>query len=236
MVQLIEYAAVVSSAIYAVGLAGRHGMDPVGTLSTAMIVSFGGGTLRDLFLARRPLFWIEQEEYVVVVLTIAAVGAFFPKLAARSERWLTVPDALGLGLFAVSGTAIARQEGAGPLVSSLLGVVTGTFGGVIGDVVCNRVPSLFRPAPLYATCAFVGAWCLLIPVWAGADSRAVQPFAVAAVVTLRLIAVRRDWTMKPVGDSRPADELQSSGVNGPATTRKRSRSARRPSSSAQRSR
>lgn len=227
-------------------------MDPVGTLATAMIVSFGGGTLRDLFLDRHPLFWIEREEYVAVVLGIAAVGVLLPRWAERSERWLTAPDALGLGLFAVSGTAIARQEGAGPLVSALLGVVTGTFGGVIGDVVCNRVPSLFRPAPLYATCAFVGAWCLLIPVRLGADPRAVQPFAVAATVLLRLIAVRRGWSMKPIGGAAPVPDddppppprsppvqsppVQSGGVNGAATARRRSRSARKPKSSAQRSR
>ncbi|QDT15570.1 trimeric intracellular cation channel family protein [Alienimonas californiensis] len=202
MVQIIEYAAVVSAAIYAVGLASRHGMDAVGTLALAVIVSFGGGTLRDLLLDRHPLFWIARERYVVVVAFIVTIGVLAPRRVARLEGWLRVPDALGLGTFAITGVVIARQEGAGPLVSALLGVVTGTFGGVMGEVVCNRVPSLFKPStPLYASCAFVGAWCFLIPVQLGADPRAVQPFAVAAIVVLRLIAVRRQWKLKPVGDS-----------------------------------
>ena len=211
MVPLIEYAAVVSAAIYAVGLAARHGMDPVGTLATAFAVSFGGGTLRDLFLDRHPLFWVANERYVAVVLAIGLAGCLAPRAAFRLERWITVPDALGLGLFAVAGTAVARAQGAGPVVSALLGVVTGTFGGVIGDVICNRVPSLFRPAPLYATCAFAGAWCYLGAVAAGADPAAAQPAAVAAVVALRLIAVRRDWVMRPVGGAAIACEPDAHG-------------------------
>ena len=239
MVQVIEYAAVVFAAVYAVGLAGRHGMDPVGTLATAVMVSFGGGTVRDLLLDRHPLFWIEREHYVAVVLGIALLGILAPRRVLWLERWGTVPDALGLGLFAVAGTVIAQKEGAGPLVSALLGVVTGTFGGVIGDVICNRVPSLFRPAPLYATCAFVGAWCWLIPVRLGADPQLVQPFAVAAVVLLRLTAVRRDWVMQPVagGAAAAPDAAQSSGgVIRSARRRTRARSPVRPNSSAQRSR
>ena len=208
MVHVIEYAAVVSAAVYAVGLAGRHGMDPVGTLATAMAVSFGGGTLRDLFLDRAPLFWVAHEEYVAVVFGIGLVGSVVPRAAAWLERWSTVPDALGMGLFAVAGASVARTEGAGPLVSAILGVVTGTFGGVIGDIVCNRVPSLFRPAPLYATCAFAGACVFLAAVAAGARADAAQPAAVAVAVFLRLAAVRRNWVMRPVGGgaSAPAAE------------------------------
>ena len=248
MVQIIEYAAVVSSAAFAVGLASRHGMDAVGVLALAIIVSFGGGTLRDLLLDRHPLFWIANERYVIVVATIVALGVLAPRPIARLEGWLRVPDALGLGTFAITGVVIARQEGAGPLVSALLGVVTGTFGGVMGEVICNRVPSLFKPStPLYASCAFFGGWCFLIPVELGADPRAVQPFAVAAIVALRLIAVRRDWKLKPVGGADAATEAddatpesppspQFSGVKRAATARTRSKSSRKPRSSAQRSR
>ena len=86
----------------------------------------------------------------------------------------------------------------------MLGVVTGTFGGVIGDVICNRVPSLFRPAPLYATCAFAGAAVYLAAVAAGVRGDAAQPAAVAVAVFLRLVAVRRQWVMRPVGGEASA--------------------------------
>ena len=113
MVHVIEYAAVVSAAVYAVGLAGRHGMDPVGTLATAMAVSFGGGTLRDLFLDRAPLFWVAHEEFVAVVFVIALVGAVVPGVMARVERFGTLPDALGMGCSPSPGRASPGPRGPG---------------------------------------------------------------------------------------------------------------------------
>ena len=145
MYHIIELSAVIASAVYGVLLARRHDMDFVGVFCLAFVVAFGGGTLRDLFLDRHPLFWIREDHYPVIVFGIALVTSIIPKLTASTERFLSLPDALGLGLFSVAGTSAAIGEGTSWFVASLLGAVTGTFGGVIGDVICNRVPSLFRP-------------------------------------------------------------------------------------------
>lgn len=198
MVQAIELGAVVAAAVYGVLLARRHGMDVVGALSLAFIVSFGGGTLRDLFLDRHPLFWIGNPQYPAIVFAIAVAASLSPRVPT-SERWLTVPDALGLGLFGVAGAAIARDAGAAPVVASVLAVVGGTFGGVMGDVVCNQLPSLFRPAPLYATCAFAGAWTLMGLEAAGVGRGPATAAAAALATGLRLLAVRRAWTLPNVG-------------------------------------
>ncbi|MEQ9409119.1 MAG: TRIC cation channel family protein [Fuerstiella sp.] len=80
-------------------------------------------------------------------------------------------------------------------VAALMGVVTGTFGGVIRDVVCNRVPGLSRTAPLFATCSFVGCWSLF-----GLNALSVPwPVAVPSVITgivlMRLAAIRWNWRL-----------------------------------------
>jgi uncharacterized membrane protein YeiH len=119
-----------------------------------------------------------------------------PRLPAQLVQWLHVPDAIGLGLFSIVGAGVAVQHGASPFIAALFGVMTGTFGGVIGDIVVNEVPSLFRPTtPLYATCSFAGCWVFLLArlfthgevlaLWAG----------VLVVVALRLMALRWDWRM-----------------------------------------
>ena len=56
----LEFVAVVVSAIYGILLAVRQGMNFVGVFAVACVASFGGGTLRDLFLDRTPLFWVGQ--------------------------------------------------------------------------------------------------------------------------------------------------------------------------------
>lgn len=195
MLDLIEFLAVVASGTYGVLLARRKQMDFVGIFSVAFITAFGGGTLRDVLLDRRPLFWIEREHLAVVVFGLALVMSLVPRLPKKIEGWLMLPDALGLGLFSIVGAQYALEAGTSYFIASLFGVITGTFGGVIGDVICNEVPNLFRAkTPLYATCSFVGCWIFMLlekaavpaifAIWAG----------VVSVVAIRLIALR--WNVR----------------------------------------
>ena len=200
MNDLIELLAVISNAIFGVLLARRHQMDFVGVCSLAMIVAFGGGTLRDLFLDRHPLFWIKEAHYPVVVFAIALVSSLLPRIPEKLERFLCIPDALGLGLFSVVGASAALENGTSLFNAALLGVVTGTFGGVMADVVCNRVPSLFRPAPLYATCSFAGCWIFFLLRTFPQTEHYSAPLATAAIVILRLVAVRWEIRLPNVAD------------------------------------
>jgi uncharacterized membrane protein YeiH len=190
MIETIEFSAVVASAIFGVLLAARKEMDAVGIITVALAVAFGGGTLRDLFLDRTPLFWIAKQHYTVIVFSIALAGSLFPRALIRMERYLAIPDALGMGLFAVVGTSYSLDAGTSYFLAAILGTVTGTFGSVIGDVLCNEIPSLFRPAPLCATCAFTGAWLYLLCRGIGVDGDLALMAGVAAIAAFRLAALR----------------------------------------------
>lgn len=190
---VVEFAAVVSAAIYGVLLGSRKGMDFVGLFAMAFCVAFGGGTLRDLFLDRTPLFWIERPHYPVVVFAVALIGAVLPRFPAAAERWLTIPDAMGLGLFAVVGADFALQANVPLFPAAILATITGTFGGVIAETISNEIPSLFRPStPLYATCAFLAAWVYFGLVAVEAPPAACYFLAATFAVALRLAAVRWD--------------------------------------------
>ena len=193
MPYLIELFAVISSAVYGVLLARRHKMDFVGVFSLAFVVAFGGGTLRDLFLGRHPLFWIEQSHYPIVVLVIAFVTTFVPRLTEKSEKFLSLPDAFGLGLFSIAGVNAAIDSGTSYFVATLMGAVTGTFGGVIGDIICNRVPSLFRPAPMFATCSFTGCWVYLLLNHFPQTKGLADATAIGVIVIFRLLSIRYGW-------------------------------------------
>lgn len=198
MLQALEFLAVVAAAAFGVLLARTKGMDVVGVCCVAFLIAFGGGTLRDVLLDRRPLFWVEYEHYAWIVFGIALLGAFVPRLPRRLERWLDLPDALGLALYSVVGAGVALDTEdfpPSPFLASLFGVITGTFGGVLADVVVNDVPRLFQPTlPLYAICSFAGCWVYLllrhtavgedVALWTGA----------ATVTALRLAALR--WNLR----------------------------------------
>lgn len=208
MLQLIELLAVIASSIYGGLVARRKEMDFVGVFSVAFVMAFGGGTLRDLLLDRRPLFWISNSHYPVLVFVIAAVLSPLRRMPSRTEKWLNVPDALGLGLFSIVGAGYALEAGTTPFIAALFGVITGTFGGVIGDVICNEVPSIFRPStPLYATCSFAGCWTFI-----GVREVAAEPVAlwsgIAIALVVRLVALRWDVRL-------PAVPLKQSGGDSP---------------------
>ncbi len=181
-------------------MARQHRMDFVGAFSVAFIVAFGGGTLRDLCLDRHPLFWIREEHYPVIVFLLALALSFIPKLPQSTERYLNFPDALGLGLFSVVGANAALEEGTSLFIASLFGVVTGTFGGVIGDVICNRVPNLFRSAPLYATCSFFGCWLFFLLNKAGVPETYSVALGISSIVVMRLFAIKFNWRLPQADD------------------------------------
>lgn len=195
MIPTIEFAAVVASALYGILRGLRAGFDLVGLVSVSAAVAFGGGTLRDLFLDRRPLFWVEREELLWVVFGLSLVGACVPRIVVRVERFLLLPDALGLGLFSVAGTAVAVDSGMPPLVAVVMGVITGTFGGVICDIICNEPPSLFHNSPLQATCALLGATSYLIAAEWSQVEWLPQAIGIFAASLLRVLAVWRNWQL-----------------------------------------
>ncbi len=86
MYQLLELIAVIASATYGVLLARQHRMDFVGVFSVAFIVAFGGGTLRELFLDRHPMFWIREDHYAAIVFALALVASLMPKIPASTGK------------------------------------------------------------------------------------------------------------------------------------------------------
>lgn len=193
LIKTIEVLGIIAFALTGIYEARKKGMDIIGVYSVAMITAFGGGSLRDLILDRHPLFWIEHYEYAVLVLVlsigaaVAIVDIFNKKTAVLLVLTL---DALGLGFFSATGASVADKLGCAPFVSSLLGVTTGVFGGVMRDMICNEVPYVFQRTELYATCSFIGTWCYLAVAY-GRGSE-VMALAACIVVTfiLRMFAIR----------------------------------------------
>jgi uncharacterized membrane protein YeiH len=196
-----EIAALVAFAVSGYLEAERRGMDPIGHFALAFVAAFGGGTLRDVLIDRRPLFWIEHHEWVVAVFALSLLLPWLARDRVRPwvERLVPWPDALGLGLFAATGTALSVDAGLPPFVAVMMGVITATFGGVIVDVLCNEVPRIFRRTELNATCAFACGWTVL-----GLEAiEAPRSLAIAAGAALgfglRMLAVRLGWRLPALG-------------------------------------
>jgi len=156
---IIEILAVIAFALSGLAAALRVGMDFVGVCFVSGVSAFGGGTLRDLLLDRRPFFWMEQEHLLWLVIILCFVASIFIRRshAELTEKWIQIPDAVGLGLFAALGTQIALFEGASSIIAILMGVISSTLGGVLRDTFCNVVPKVFSDHQPYITLAVLGS-------------------------------------------------------------------------------
>ncbi len=167
-------------------------MDLVGVFTVSFITAFGGGTLRDLLMDRRPLFWVEHQEYTLLVFILALVITPFMRYfhLAFTEKLLVTADALGLALFSILGASLAQEAGMPLFVCVMMGVITGIFGGVLRDVICNEIPMVFRRGQLYATCAFLGCWCYLLLKYLDVSEVVSLSASILFTVAIRLLAIR----------------------------------------------
>ena len=189
---VIEITAILVFAYSGMIHARKSGFDYIGVLTIALVTAFGGGTLRDVLLGNHPLYWIAHWEFLIYVLLLSPVALFLLRFNKdfSSHRTLMLIDALGLGLFTASGVGIALEMKTPILPAAFIGVVTATFGGVLRDILSNQKPQLFQPTePLYATCAFAGAWIYIALLQLGFLPMLALMVCIAVTFLLRILAV-----------------------------------------------
>lgn len=181
-------------------MAARKGMDPFGFALLATLTGVGGGTLRDLLIGTRPVFWVGDPSDVLVCLVVAElVFALGPKRVAAMEggrrgRVLLWADALGLALFSITGTAKALAAGVPALSAIALGTITATFGGIIRDIFAGTTPLVLRQE-IYVTAAALGAGVMVALQALGLPLTLSAGAGFGAALILRALAILRGWSL-----------------------------------------
>jgi uncharacterized membrane protein YeiH len=195
---VLQYIGTIAFAVSGAAVAARARMDWLGMAVLAVITAVGGGTVRDLLLGRLPVSWIQDPWPVWVSLGTAAViiaeAYWHPRRAPDSYRVVLVADAAGLAVFTTTGTLLAIAANASDPIAILLGIVTGTGGGVIRDVLARQRP-LVLVGQIYALTAAAGAIVLVILTDTRIPAEAARWTAIAVVLVLRLLAIRYSWSL-----------------------------------------
>ena len=195
LLYIVEVSAILVFAYSGLVHARQSGFDLVGVLTIGFVTAFGGGTIRDVLLGNHPLYWIVHWEFLILVILLLPLALVLLRFDQdiSGGRILLIIDALGLGLFTASGVGIALSLNTPALPSAFIGVVTATFGGVLRDILCRQKPQLFLPTePLYATCAFAGAWIYIGLIKVSIAPTAALLSCIAAVFLIRMLSVKFD--------------------------------------------
>jgi len=194
----LEVLGVIAFALSGVIEAARKHFDLVGVVMVSFVTAFGGGTLRDVLLERKPFFWVEQEFWVWALIGISIAMPFFfrSRHMELPERAILVPDAIGLGIFTAGGTHIALELGSSPLVSVLMGVITAVVGGVFRDVLVNEVPRAFHDHQPYAVIAFAGGWVVVLLDALSVPTSITLLIGSGLIILVRLLSIKFGWALK----------------------------------------
>ena len=160
MLTLIYLIAITAEAMTGALAAGRRNMDIFGVAVIAFLTALGGGTVRDIVLGRFPIGWTQHPEYIYLVLGAGLIAIPLARHIQRLTPLFLFLDALGLVAFTVIGCDVALGMGYATPVVVMAGMITGIAGGVMRDVLCNRVPVVFRQE-LYASVSLVVALSLI---------------------------------------------------------------------------
>ena len=185
----IQLAGVAVFAISGALAAGRKSLDLLGVVVIATVTALGGGTLRDLLLDRT-VFWIAEPRFLTVTLIAGLLTVPYVRFARPPETFLLVADALGLALFSIAGAQIAASTGAPGLVVVMMGALTGVFGGVLRDVLCNEIPLILRKGSIYATASIVGCVLFVALRSLGMDRIPAAAAGMFSIAALRLAAIQ----------------------------------------------
>lgn len=189
---IIEILGTIAFAMSGSFAAMQKRFDPFGVLIIAFVTSVGGGTVRDILLDV-PVFWM-HDIFICVVVFISCMFAMLVKSFERKFRvTLFLFDSFGLGLFTIVGVQKGLSADLHPIICLTLGTITGCFGGVIRDILLNRIPLIFRKE-IYATACLIGGLFFLIAVkYLNFSYTFVQIFTILSIVIIRTLAVRFQW-------------------------------------------
>ena len=168
--------------------------DPFGVLIIAFVTSVGGGTVRDLLLDV-PVFWMHDLLAVSLIFFTAIFTMIFKLIEKKFQVTLFIFDSLGLGLFTIIGVQKGLNADLHPVIGVVLGTITGCFGGIIRDILLNRIPLIFRKE-IYATAAIVGGIVyILLRNFSGLSEEINQILTILLIVSIRTLAVKYHWQM-----------------------------------------
>lgn len=189
-IQVIMYCGIFVFALTGALKARTHQMDIFGGFVIAFATAYGGGTIRDLLIGAHPVNWIN--DYLALGLVVGAVIiiSMIRSSQIRFRRTIFFTDAIGLGLFTVTGIerSIALTINDGYAV--IMGVVTATFGGLLADILCGEKPDLLKRGELYATACAIGGVIYILLKKMGIEYNLGLFICICIVVGVRIYSIR----------------------------------------------
>lgn len=199
LLDMIYPVAIAAEAASGALMGTRRQMDLFGVSVIGTVTALGGGSIRDMLLGHYPLGWVAHPKYLLFTIGAAVAAALLANSLHHLKRAFLLLDALGLVAFTVIGCNIAASTGAHVAVVVVMGMITGVFGGLLRDILCNQVPLVLR-RDLYATVSMVTGMLYVGLLHFDVGPDLATGVALAVGFSLRMLAIRFSLAL-PVPDA-----------------------------------
>ena len=189
MLTSVYIIAITAEAMSGALAAGRRNMDFFGVAVIAFLTALGGGTVRDILFGNFPITWTQHPLYIYITITGGLATIVLARFMRHLHQLFLVLDAIGLVAFTVIGCNVALRLGYDTVVVVMAGIITGIFGGIIPDIMCNRMPQVLRHE-LYASVSLVVALLYLVLRHQGVNESVNLLAAFSVGLLLRMSAIR----------------------------------------------
>ena len=192
--EFVEYLGVFACAISGFRLAAAKKYDIFGAVVVGFVTAVGGGTLRDLLIGR-PVFWLNSPGYLICTMVSLLFYLLFRQFVIRFGEAILLFDTLGLAMFNMIGIKIAIDSGFSMLVAVIMGVITGSAGGLMRDILLQEPPIIFQKKEIYAVACLLGGLSYAAGTALGLNVIVSQLVAIVVVVLVRIVAHARNITL-----------------------------------------
>jgi len=195
MVHLLDIVGTMAVAMSGALTAMHKKLDPFGVFIIAFVTAVGGGTLRDILIGRTPVGWMMNLQYVYVIILGFGLAILFRKKFDKLRTSLFLFDTIGLGVFTLIGLEKGLTVGLHPVICIALGTMTACFGGVIRDILCTEIPTIFR-REIYATICIFGGIIFFLLRKLNLEDDVLYLVTSLIIIAIRLLAVKYKWYLK----------------------------------------
>jgi uncharacterized membrane protein YeiH len=173
--------------------------DMFGVLIIAFVTAVGGGMLRDVLIDAHPINWIGNLDYLYTIFIAVVFTFLFKSKIAYLSKTMFLFDTIGISVFTLLGLEKGLSFNLHPIIALIMGVISAVFGGVLRDVLTNKVPLIFEKE-IYASACLAGGIIYLILNYFKVEENINFIISAAVVIIIRAIVVRFHLELPKIKD------------------------------------
>lgn len=180
-------------------VASDQDFDLFGVIIIAFVTAVGGGMLRDVLINSHPINWIGDLNYVYIILIAVFITFLFKSKILPLSKTMFLFDTIGISVFTLLGLQKGLSLELHPLVALIMGMISAVFGGVIRDILSDKIPLIFQ-REIYASACLLGGFTYVILKQTQMDENIIFIISASVIVSVRLIAVKHHLELPKIKD------------------------------------